>query len=137
MPIDNKLSLKEDLRYGLNKEKELQSQIETITGDLVKLDHYNPFDFKGINCFVELKSRRNEYSKYPTTMVGMNKIKKARQLIEDDNLIYFCFNFTDGLYYWLYTENIGIEKKGGRWDRGKQEIKDYFYLPIEYLTKIV
>ena len=67
-------------------------------------------------------------------MIGYNKIKKASTL---DEYVYFFFSFEDGLYYWLYDKEYELEiKRGGRFDRGRPEINDYCYIPIELLIKI-
>lgn len=94
------------------------------------------FDYEGEKICVELKTRRNVYNKYPTTMIGVNKLLYCK---DKDKEFYFCFLFTDGLYYWKYDVN-DLEKltysKGGRSDRGRYEIKDYAYIPIEMLKRI-
>jgi hypothetical protein len=67
-------------------------------------------------------------------MVGANKLKAAAKSIDD---VYFCFQFTDGLYYWKYSDDVDIVMAmGGRCDRGREEIKPYAYIPIEKLIKI-
>jgi hypothetical protein len=44
------------------------------------------------------------------------------------------------VFYWEYKtddlDDITI-KSGGRWDRGKPEIKDYAYIPVKKLISIV
>ena len=107
-----------DYHYGINKEIQLLPQLQSFLNDntIYKLENSNVFDFKGDNKFIELKSRNNNYSKYPTTMIGLNKIKKASTLQE---YVYFFFCFNDGLYYWLYDKDCELEiKKAGRFDRG-------------------
>jgi hypothetical protein len=66
-----------DYHYGINKEIQLLPQLQSFLNDntIYKLENSNVFDFKGDNKFIELKSRNNNYSKYPTTMIGLNKIK--------------------------------------------------------------
>ena len=123
--------------FGLKKEVELLPTIRKFFNDetIIKLDDYNIFDFKGDNKYIELKSRNCNYNKYPTTMIGYNKIKKALELNED---IYFIFNFTDGIYYFKFDKNIQLEiKQGGRFDRGKKELSDYAFIPIEILKEII
>lgn len=97
---------------------------------------YDKFDFYSDYTLLELKSRNNEYKKYPTTMIGMNKILFG---INSKKICYFVFEFTDGLYYWLMNEK-DIEEfdiaKGGTTKRGEIEIKNYLYIPIEKLIKI-
>ena len=128
---------KKDYSFGVKKEIELLPIIKNYFNDdsIIQLDRFNIFDFKGDNKYIELKSRNNNYNKYPTTMIGYNKIKKSLELNED---IYFIFNFVDGLYYYKFDKNIQLEiKQGGRCDRGIKEIKDYYYIPIELLKKII
>ena len=68
-------------------------------------------------------------------MIGYNKIKKALELNED---VYFIFNFTDGIYYYKFDRDKELEiKQAGRRDRGRPEIKDYYFIPIEILQKII
>ena len=126
-----------DLKYGIQKENEILPIIKGFFNDptIYKLDKNNEFDFKGDNKYIELKSRRNNYAKYPSTMIGLNKFDKASKLIEK---VYFMFSFNDGLYYYKYEKADKFEiKQAGRWDRGCQEIKPYVFIPIENLLKII
>jgi len=125
-----------DYNFGINKEMQLLPTIKDYLKDntIYKLENCNEFDFKGDNKYIELKSRRNKYNKFSSTMIGLNKIEKASTL---DEYVYFFFCFEDGLYYWLYDKDHELEiRQGGRWDRGKAEIKFYAFLPIEMLIKI-
>ena len=71
-----------DLKFGLNKEMQLLPILKEYLKDetIYKLENSNVFDFKGDNKFIELKSRNNNYDKYPTTMIGINKILRASSL---------------------------------------------------------
>ena len=114
---------------------------------LIKLDYYNAFDFYNEKecVYIELKSRRCQIDTYNSTMIGMNKINKAKILARKNNSVYFFFYFTKSdysecdLYYWKFNL-IDFDKceckKGGRVDRGKSEIKKYCYIPISLLIKI-
>ena len=128
-----------DLTYGLQKEVKLRPLFKKHFGTkFVKLDRYNAFDFSSIDkkILIELKSRRVEKNQYPTTMVGYNKIQKAIKKIEEGCNIYFTFAFQDCVCYYKFEEvNKSWIKDGGRWDRGKQEIKPYYYIPTEELTE--
>jgi len=89
------------------------------------------------DIFFELKGRSNKYNKYPTTMIGYNKVLEC--IKNKKNKYYFVFKFTDGLYYCKYSKkllNKCIVKNGGRCDRGKYEIKKYLFIPIDLLKKI-
>jgi hypothetical protein len=93
------------------------------------------FDYIGDNKYIELKTRSFEHSKYPDTMIGLNKIKYAQSNPDKD--FYFVFAFTNGLYYWKYNADDKLNyRKGGRVDRGYKEIKEYAYIPISLLTYI-
>ena len=59
------------------------------------------FDYIGNNKYIELKTRSFEHTKYPDTMIGLNKIKYAQA--NPDKEFYFVFAFTDGLYYYKYN----------------------------------
>jgi hypothetical protein len=102
---------------------------------LKKLDKFDTFDFFNDEkeIFFEIKSRRIKHNKYPTTMIGYNKILEARKY----ETVYFIFIFEDGNYYYKFDENDNFKINiGGRNDRGKAEYKKYCYIPINKLKKI-
>lgn len=100
---------------------------------------YHPFDFKTADdsTFVELKARTFAHDKYPTTMVGQNKVDCAR--LSPSKTYYFAFSFTDGLY-WIRYDPVLFKtfpvKQGGRTDRGRAEVSLYCYIPIQHLTPL-
>ena len=137
-----------DENYGEQAEKKAIIILQQhFNFPLIKLDYYNAFDFYNEKecVYIELKSRRCQINTYESTMVGMNKINKAKILTRKNNNVYFCFYFTKtdysecDLYFWKFnlTDYDKCEfKTGGRIDRGKNEIKKYCYIPISLLTKI-
>jgi hypothetical protein len=130
------MSKSQDIAFGTKNEISCKELIESITGTLTQTEPYHLFDYYNEEYLVELKARRNEYNKYPTTMVGKNKIDKAKR--EQFKKCMFCFKFFDGLYYHFFDSSIDYQvKKGGRCDRGCPEIKDYVYIPINLLTKLI
>ncbi len=124
-----------DLEKGRKEEQRVKPILETHFNLILKQTEKNcVVDFEDENNIFELKSRNNEYSKYPDTMIGTNKIEYAKKTSKN---VYFVFAFTDGLYYWKYDpELILIEKVSGRKDRGRFEYKPYSYIPISWLTQI-
>lgn len=122
-----------DLAFGKKNEIKCKKQIETITGGLISTtDPFDTFDYYNDDWLVELKTRRNNYSRYPTTMIGLNKT-----FSETKKQKLFCFRFLDGLYYHIYEPNTKYNiSKGGRCDRGCAEIKDYLFIPINKLIFI-
>jgi hypothetical protein len=105
--------------------------------DLVRIKNpYALFDFESPECRIELKARTTPHDKYPTTIVGENKVQAAEK---DPRAHYFAFAFTDGLYWVQYDKDLFADfevKDGGRRDRGRPEIKPYRYIPITALTKV-
>ena len=126
-----------DIEFGLNKEDEYYNILKEYFDDtLEKVNNkFNLFDFIGKDCYIELKSRRNTHNKYPDTMIGYNKVEFAKSTYKS---VIFCFSFTDGLYYYkfdkedLINNNLRIDE-GGRCDRGRNECKQYCYIPIKLL----
>ena len=72
-------SKSKDLEFGFQNEISCKELIETITGTLTQTEPYHLFDYYNDHYLVELKARRNNYNKYPTTMIGKNKIDKANR----------------------------------------------------------
>ena len=129
---------KKDLYFGIKKEIELLPILKNHFKDdsIFQLTQYDIFDYKGNNKFIELKSRNCNYDKYPKTMIGYNKIKKASSILED---VYFFFWFTDGIFYYKYNKDDKFEiKQSGRYDRVRSgELNDYAFIPIQILKEII
>ena len=120
-----------DYNKGIENENKVLNFLN-LNNKFQKCKKNCPFDFYDDVTFIELKSRNNEYNKYPSTMVGYNKIKIAEE-DESKTKYKFLFLFTDGLYQWEFEKDKYLIKDGGRWDRGKSEIKKYCYINIENL----
>ena len=132
----NKLT---DFEYGEYNEKfYLEFLKEKFDNSLIKThDKYALFDYENFDksLFIELKTRRkcSSYT-YTDTMIGLNKIDYCKN--NKNNTYYFVFKFNDGLYYYKFDERPLNYRKGGRCDRNINEIKDYCYIPTNYLTKL-
>jgi len=130
---------KTDVIAGHKNELILKEVIEIFFNvQLFQTDAYHPFDFRdGNKIFYEVKTRNVKHNKYPTTMVGQNKIEAANL---SDRDVYFIFGFTDGNYYFKYNRNVnsGLSVSiGGRNDRGREEYKPYCWIPINMLTRMI
>jgi len=127
-----------DLEFGTRNELELIDNIKNKFNDMTitKLTEFDPFDFIGENKLIELKTRKNLSTLYPTTMIGMNKINYCKTSNKD---IYFIFKFTDKIMYCQYNKDdfeSFEKKKMGRSDRGRVEQGLYCLIPISYLIEI-
>ena len=123
-----------DLDYGFKAEDDLFSKIKENYGEnICKTAKNCRVDYESEDVLIELKSRRNTYSKYPTTMISKSKID---YMLKSGKKSICLFNFTDGVYNIEITENIVRQfelREGGRWDRGRPEMSQYYYIPIELL----
>ena len=127
--------LNNDVTYGLEKEQEVKSLLENkFDTKLEKLSVFDPMDFKdNKGNFFEIKSRRCNHDKYPTTMIGINKINEAKD--HPDNNYFFVFVFLDGVYYYQY-DGMYMVQAGGRNDRCKNEYKPYAFIPVSMLKSV-
>jgi len=123
--------LNNNINFGSEKEIECFEIIKrNLDPDLKKIEYrYSVFDFSSKQTYVELKSRRFEKNKYPDTMVGMNKIEKAKRTSLS---VYFVFCFTDGVYYWKFKEGEFEVRDGGR----EPYIRKYGFIKTDNLIKI-
>ena len=134
------------IMMGDRNESRLFPIIRELYGDdLNKIDgKFAPFDYQSPTKLIELKSRNLKYNKYPTTMVGYNKIELARK--ERDRKVLFLFAFLDGLYEWEYTddnfESIGgmsaVKDMAGYIKYNNTNFnpnKTHLYIPIDKLVK--
>ena len=129
---------KPDYDFGVSMEDMLLTKIRSVWGDDIErtTDKYALADYTSSTYNIELKSRRNSLGKYPTTMVGQNKID---YLLTSEKHGVVIFKFTDGLYY-FDVSNDNINKcglaEGGRCDRGRVEKNMYYYVPTSILSKV-
>ena len=133
------MSLIKDRQFGWENETEILEKLQTYFKDpsIRKTpNQFDEIDFEGENISIELKTRRNLSTLYPTTMIGINKIRYARK---NKNTTYFVFKFTD------CTKRIRFRNKlfktfdrewKTRYDRGYPERGLYVMIPM-YLLKLI
>ena len=121
----------QDLKNGFQMEDILKPVLENKFGELNKTKKYDTFDFINDKYLIELKTRNAVWGQYPSLMFGANKLNKAKEIKDKD--VYFFFKLKDGLYYWKYKEGEYEINKGGRTDRGKNEITDCCFINNEYI----
>jgi hypothetical protein len=129
--------LNADLAFGLPKEDPVIKTLSEYFNEEVKKAEYkySPYDASSETTKYEIKSRRNRYSQYPTTIIPVDKTER----IVGGRLV-FVFNFTDGLYYIEYTKeqfakyeikDVEAVRKGG-----VRTLKPHFFISIKDLTRI-
>lgn len=135
-------SLANDLKFGAGNELSTIEVLNSFFGttfrntkDIYGTPYYQ-YDFENgdKSICVEMKSRRNRYDTYPTTIVPVSKA--------NDNVgrYVFVFQFTDGIYFIDYnkekfskyeTRMINTYRKGI-----VDKPKPHFCIDIRDLTKI-
>tara|TARA_R110000782_G_scaffold1833_1_gene7525 strand:+ start:1951 stop:2415 length:465 start_codon:yes stop_codon:yes gene_type:complete len=129
--------LNADLAFGLPKEDPvIKSLISYFNEDIQKAEYkYSPFDASSVTTKYEIKSRRNKYAQYPTTIIPLDKTER----IKGSRLV-FVFNFLDKLCYIEYTKDqfdkyeirdVEAVRKGGI-----RTLKPHYYIPIKDLIEI-
>ena len=125
-----------DLVFGKLKEVEIKEILEQyFNTKLNTSSKYNLIDFYNDDIYIELKSRRNTYQKYNTTIIGSNKIDYVKTL---NKKCYFVFYHLDGLYYIEYSnifDSFDLCEEYIYRD-GKKELKTNYHIPIECLKRI-
>jgi hypothetical protein len=131
-----KTIIENDYQYGRNKEGEILEKMNEFFQDNIKqtADRYDSKDYLGEKYKYELKSRRNTYKAFPTTIIPTDKVAEGGNYV-------FLFNFTDGLYYIHYDEEVfktfnkaPFQRRDGGQNNPN---KLYWYIPIENLTQII
>ena len=126
---------KRDLDFGFKAEDDLFSKIKDKYGEnICKTKNSCRVDYESEDVLIELKSRRNTYRKYPTTMISKGKID---YMMKSGKKSICLFNFMDGVKELEINPEIISQfelKKGGRFDRGRPELNQYYYIPIELLN---
>ena len=127
--------IRNEVNFGVSKENELFEEIKVFFKDdnLEKTkDRFNHFDFKSDKILIELKSRRNNKNKYPTTIIGLDKVEAGINNIKEGKKVYFVFNFTDEICYFELTEEYDYKVVSiTRYDRNQTKL--HIEIPIEDL----
>jgi len=126
--------LNRDRTFGFALEDKVIAQLTTYFGETCEpTPKFCKYDAVSATKKFEIKSRRNKHDTYPTTLIPVDKTDVEGEL-------YFCFNFTDGLYYIQYNkeqfdtyEIRDIEAVRGY---GNRTLKPHYLIDIKDLTKI-
>ena len=99
-------SQKNDLAFGIKSETEIVPSLEKFfdttlnhNGGYAVMDWSNPTK----TIFVELKTRRIPHNRYDTALIGKNKVDFCN---DENKEYYFCFNYTDGVFYIKYDKQL-------------------------------
>ena len=133
MPHLDNLQYQRDMEFGFKEEIKVKEELEKYFGILKLLEKYSTFDYENEKFLIELKSRRIKHDKYPTAMVNYSKILKTANSKKRRIII---FNYTDGLFYWEVNSEEYEIGKGGRKDRGEEEVYVMAFVKKECLKPL-
>lgn len=104
-------TIKQEYYFGIRQEKLLKEKIsEYLSDDIIDTpDRFDPFDYFSTTKYVELKSRRNTKTQYPTTIIGLDKYKLGMKYLDLGYEIYFVFNFTDEICCYKLNKDDNFE----------------------------
>jgi hypothetical protein len=124
-PVDNKRGL-------IEQTKLLPTIKDFFKKDIVEIKNdKSPYDYECSKYCYELKTRTNTKDKYPTTLIGVNKIQNEKKTI-------LIFKYTDCLCYIKYKKELFDTFEIKKFDRNVKSSnkKDYIFIPIEHLKII-
>lgn len=121
-----------DYQAGIENERRLKPILERYFDDeLTSMPRYSSFDFRGRFHIYELKRRNMRSTRYPTTMVGQDKIR-------DDGI--YVFTFYDGVFYIKYDAALFSTFDVRTTQRQRFDFSDvakpHVFIPVRHLTKI-
>lgn len=108
-------------------------------------DEFDPLDYCDVpkNIYVELKSRRIKHNDYETCLIGANKVAKCEENLRanPNTKHYFCYAYTDGLYYIEYNTELFSTFKRNLYQRGERSDitdnpKETVFIPTNLLQPI-
>lgn len=126
---------KKDYYFGIQQEIVLLPRLNEFFKDDIKptTDKFHKYDYEGNKYVYELKSRNCTMEQYPTTILPADKIIKTKKQI-------FLFNFTNGLYYIEYDEEVWKDIEVASFRRFRIGVNDmekpYYHIPTTLLKKI-
>jgi hypothetical protein len=129
-------SLAKDLQFGLSNESKVIEILSKHFGETIQKTEYKycPYDALSETCKYEIKTRRNRYETYPTTIVPQQKV----ETIEGSVRYVFCF--TNGIYYIDYDEDLFSTFKVTTFTYYRLGTKPnpvpHIEIPIDRLTRI-
>lgn len=130
-PLDK--SIEKDRKFGLANEKLVIEILKSYFNENITptTGRYCPYDAYSDTTKYEIKTRRNKYNTYPTTIITIKKLNTKGNLK-------FVFSFTDGLYYIDYDKILfsTFLEQDISYLREHTKPVSHILIPIQLLIKI-
>jgi hypothetical protein len=134
-------SMKSDLAFGTANETKHHRILEGIfKKKLIHRGGFAGFDYDdGATFFVELKSRRIAHDKYPTAIIGANKVATAAA--NPARTYWFCYAYEDGMFGLQYNKELFDTFEKSDYSRGDREdyhnnAQECVFIPYNLLEKL-
>jgi hypothetical protein len=131
----------EDLRFGYTHEQNVLERLQKQFGTtLLRGGNWDTMDYSNTakTIFIELKSRRVPHDRYPTAIIGRNKVRFCSDPTKE---YYFVYNYEDGLFYIKYdpelfaTFEVVTEYQRNRRADATDAPQEVVMIPYKYLTR--
>jgi len=120
--------------YGINQELIMLEKLKQKFPNIrMTQDRYNNFDYvdEENKILIELKSRRiNSDNKYPSTILGSNKIQNGLLKKKEGYTVYYFFNYLDCIKYYRL-------KKKDKFSQAYFNDKYHTFIPNEKLKSYI
>lgn len=130
------VNYEKDYMWGEDQQKKIYPILKSRWLNLKEQARYSKYDFISETVNMEVKSRKNAYNKYPTTLLTCNKVDDlSKTNIFVFNFVYDMENDLSEIYYIEYDEAKFSKYQTQKYSRAKQtwDEKDYYFIPIEDL----
>ena len=124
-----------DYAFGLASQAALLPRLRAFFGDDLQptQGQFNHYDFESSTAVYELKTRRIARDRYPTTLIGANKVDPThakRQV--------YLFSFTDNLCYVVYSRPLFDSFEVAPFVRDAPGFtpRPYYFIPVTALAPI-
>jgi hypothetical protein len=126
------MSFATDYERGTAIERQLKPILERYFDDALEhMPRYSSIDFRGRFAVYELKSRNMRSTRYPTTMIGQDKLRAD---------CVYVFHFYDGTFFIKYDSALFSTFDVRVTQRHREDFSDlakpHVFIPIRHLTKI-
>ena len=132
------MSFSNDYAFGkTHEERSLIKLCRFFNEEIFPTTQYCKWDYESATAIYEMKSRTVSSNTYEDVMINYSKI----QPFNNKKPQYFLFNFTDGIFYIKYNEDLFMDfelkvfKREGRSDYNDRP-QVVCHIPIKNLTKI-
>ena len=130
------VNYEKDYNWGEAQQRKIMPILKDKWQGIQEQDRWSKYDFISDDVNIEVKSRKNAYNQYPTTLLTCNKVDNlVKKNIFIFNFVYDIKNDLSEIYYIEYDVNRFNNYERKMFSRANQswDEKEYYFIPIEDL----